>query len=194
MDLLNNHKVRKNTNMVAKSNLSSSAYCGKSFLGNPSPDTPIFWVLHLQPHVFWVLHWVLKFEITKNVHISPPPFFGSSISTTPSPILMIPSKRFLKIQVILQSKYLAKELVNKQVAFQWQTIIASVLIHNEFLQILILVIKNGESKIWDWSATSAALLIGQRLYYNSTTFQISEPVASFINRLVLLRISKMSNY
>lgn len=107
---------------------------------------------------------------------------------------MIPSKEhFLKIQVILQSKYLAKELVNKLVAFQWQTIIASVLIHNEFLQIPILVIKNGESKIWDWSATSAALLIGQRLYYNSTTFQISEPVASFINRLVLLRISKMSN-
>ena len=73
-------------------------------------------------------------------------------------ILMIPSKEhFLKIQVILQSKCLAKELVNEQVAFQWQTIIASVLIHNEFLQILILVIKNGESNIWDWSATSAAL-------------------------------------
>jgi hypothetical protein len=171
------------------------AYCGKSFLGNPSPDTPIFWVIHLQPHVFWVLHWVLKFEITKNVHISPPPFLGHPSPQPPPPILMIPSKEhFLKIQVILQSKYLAKELVNKQVAFQWQTIIASVLIHNEFLQILILVIKNGQSKIWDWSATSAALLIGQRLYYNSTTFQISEPVASFINRLVLLRISKMSNY
>ena len=133
--------------MVAKSNLSSPAYCGKSFLGNPSPATPIFWVIHLQPHVFWVLYWVLKFYITKNAHISPPPFFGSSISTTPS-ISMIPSKEhFLKIQVILQSKCLAKELVNEQVAFQWQTIFASVLLHNESLQILILVIKNGESNI-----------------------------------------------
>ena len=105
--------------MVAKSNLSSPAYCGKSFLGNPSPDTPIFWVIHLQPHVFWVLHWVLKFEITKNAHISPPPFLGHPCPQPPPPILMIPSKEhFLKIQVILQSKYLARELVNKQVAFQ----------------------------------------------------------------------------
>ena len=135
--------------MVSKSNLSSPASCGKSFLGNPSPATPIFWVIHLQPHVFWVL----KFEIYKKCAYLSSTFFWVIHLHKPLPsILMIPSKEhFLKIQVILQSKCLAKELVNEQVAFQWQTIFASVLLHNESLQILILVIKNGESKIWDCS-------------------------------------------
>ena len=71
MNLLKNHKVRKNTNMVAKSNLSSPAYCGNSFLGNPSPDTPIFWDIHLQPHVFLGPPLGPKIWNYKNAHISP---------------------------------------------------------------------------------------------------------------------------
>ena len=47
----NYNQVRANLSS-SKSNLSSPASCGKSFWGNPSPATPIFWVIHLQPHVF----------------------------------------------------------------------------------------------------------------------------------------------
>ena len=137
--------------MVDKSNLSSPAYCISShthFFGHSSP-TPRFLGPLLGPKI-----WNYK----KCAYLSSTFFWVIHLHNPLPSILMIPSKEhFLKIQVILQSKCLAKELVNEQVAFQWQTIIASVLIHNEFLQILILVIKNGESNIWDWSATSAAL-------------------------------------